>query len=389
MFQKPKNSPPCPRKKIESLNLSAKRASEGFSLLFLGKTILLSIFFGYFLLYHSLGFPAGLSILLISFPLFSTILSKYREYLKIREISGFSRPDEFHTLFVEIERQRLFSKISLFLSGGLSLAFGHILFPQFISGYLDLFSVEASASAFLVFSLVFLGTFIVPAFARYSLATKTKGTGRHEELEETLGLVELKTRALSLFPAIYFLIFLLFLLGGDKKILVWLIAVSSLLMAGAIISFYLESELLIRKRLAKEGVLPAKDERIVATFFGITSLGTYPNFHLPFSTERENSLLLTNRRIVFLKIPGNKKTAPEIARVGKEIERKGLSELLKLGKNSLEYFEISRAELKGKGLELDIEAKDGRKYRHLLLDREDSGRLSAHLKTQISHKFTA
>lgn len=375
------------KRKIDELNERARRASDGFSLLFLGKTILLSIFFGYFLLYRSLGFPAGLSILLISFPLLSSILSKYREYLKIREISGFSRPDEFHALFVEIERQSLFSKISLFLSGGLSLALGHLLFPTFLSGYLDLFSVEASASSLLVFSLVFLGTFIVPAFARYSLATKTEGTGRHEELEDALRPVELKTRALSLFPAIYFLIVLLFLLGGDPKVLVGFIVLSAVLMVGAIISFYLESELLIRKKRAKEGVLPAKSEQIVATFFGLVPLGTYPNFHLPFSTERENSLLLTNRRLVFLKIPGNKKTAPEIAREGKEIERKGLPELLRAGTLALEYFEISGARIAKNGLELDLEAKDGRKYRHLLLDREDSGRLRAHLKTRLSGRF--
>jgi|GEM_PF-5050992 len=378
-----------PKRKIDSLNDRARTASKGFSLLFLGKAILLSIFFGYFLLYRSLGFPSGLSILLISFPLLSSILSKYREYLKIREISGFSKTHEFHSLFVEIERQSLFSKISLFLSGALSLALGHLLFPTFLSGYLDLFSVEASASSLLIFSLIFLGTFIVPAFARYSLATKTDGKDKHEELEEALRLVELKTRALSLFPAIYFLIVLLFLLGGDPKVLVAFIVLSAALMVAAIVSFYLESELLIRKRRAKEGVLPAKDERIVATFFGLVPLGTFPNFHLPFSTERENSLLLTNKRIVFLKIPGNKRTAPEIARAGKEIEKKGLPELLRAGTLALEYFEISGARLAKNGLELDIETKDGRKYRHLLLDREDSGRLRAHLKTQISHRFTA
>ena len=434
-----KNTIPNPLSEQSTLsNLDKKTLliEEGWSFTTLIRNVLFLLIAAFVLVVH-FKISASIVVILVGTEVLITAATGYIRFRKIKSINAIETLDNaksYRNLLITSEYYELIKAIFGFVANGVSVVLILLLFSREVSNIVrQVLTLAREVSTFdiqgipiqtgllkysILIFVVFRGFDFIKRVIRYKSIKNLKESDDYAQMNQEYELMVMKFGLMEYIPWMGVILLILFLIkiplffplifGG----LMFLMVVLSLIELQRLKNIDFNNKE-IDATVVQHAILEYVDEQIAGSVFGIMKVTIgfkdlfKPRVSYAFGTGKnfypENSLLVTNHRILLIQVPmtgGNKIVGNvdyvlqnflfnrgEIKQKGEEIlKTNSLPQILKLATNDVLFNDIKALSLpKGK---IIIEKISGEKLGYAFMDLEQFDLLKQLLQPYLKERFT-
>lgn len=398
----------------------AEIIKEGVGFVNIFKKIFVLLILGFILVSH-LGVPKEVILLLVGGEILVRLFIGYTKIKEIKAVGSIdtkSGPKSYRQLLITNGYwEFLKSAVSLF-GNGLSLLLVLIFFSKDIIDFLGYYSsilpsgmsVQLASLRYFIFAFIIFRVFeCLVKFVGYGWVKNIKETDDFAEMDREYLVIEKKLKLLTLVPIVVLILWVFYFFRVPYNV--------SLVFGGAMVLMIVLSFVSIKrvqnvdfrsKNKNNERVSPQlrhyANEKVVLAIFGImkTSVRSFSVLGVGKTNCPENSLILTNTRLLMVEVPvsggsavvGDRQYTPdnfffnrgEIRNKGEEILRTNtISKVLEITKNDVAYGDIKHLTLKN--TKIVIEKFSGEKLSYFFMDKEYIAPLSKVLREYLQERF--
>lgn len=366
-----------------------------------------------FVLSSFLKVPASVIGILIGFEILSSLIIAYVKYRKIKSLSLITPAADgrsFKKIVVTREYYILVMGVVGFITSAISVGLILLFFSQQLSDLFVQNSVIKNLSIkYVIFFFVSfrLLDFLVK-LVRYQIIKGVEENENLAQINQSFSLINKKFELITFVPGASVLLLALFLIGIPGYIILIFSGFVLLMVTFSIVEIRRIGKVDLSVQTPAENVknltlIPG--EKIIGTIFGIMNLKRtgFAFLGVGKTTKPENTLLITDNRLLFVQIPipGSNKIVDgavygdmnffwnrgEIKEKGYQmIENMPLEEIIKqYGIDAVLFDEIVSLTLKK--MEFSILTSTNQKYKYLFMDREYVEPLKQWLRTYFKEKF--
>lgn len=397
---------------LPGLNIKSEVIIETFSFSGIIKNVIFLIVVGFILL-NFLQVPTNVVGILIGFAILSTSIVGYLKYLKIKSLSSINPAaagENFKKIAVIREYYNLIISIVDFCTSLISTGLILLFFGKQISNLFILNPAESTLSlmhlilAFIIFRLLGL---IINSI-KYQIIKGINSGNNIAQVNQSLTLVNKKFELITFLPGVSAVLLILFLIGIPGYIVSIFLGFVVLMVILSLVELRRIGDVDLSVQTSVEGIKnfgSRPNEKLIGTIFGIMNLSSTGSSFLGVgkTTDPENTLLLTDNRLLFVQvpIPGSNNIVDTTVYSDmnflwnrKEIQEKGnqvvssmtLDELSKqYGVKEIPFDEIKNLTLKK--MEISILTNTNQKLKYLFMDTNYIEPLKQILQTYIKEKF--
>ena len=412
LFKKYTPGPFSSETTLSDLGKKSEVIVETFSFVGIIKNIIFLIIVG-FALASFLKIPANVVGILIGFEILSSLIIAYIKYRKIKSLSLIAPAADglsFKKIVVTKEYYSLVISVVGFFTSAISLGlilafFGRQLSDLFIKdSIIENLNIKYVISFLVIFRLLSLFVKLI----RYQIIKGVEEGKNLAQVNQSFSLINKKFELITFMPGALILLLALVLIGIPGYITLIFSALLLLLMVFFIIEIKRigKVDLSIQPPIENvKNLASISGEKIIGAIFGIMNLKKtgFIFFGVGKTTKPENTLLVTDNRLLFVQIPvpGSNKIVDgaiysdmnffwnrgEIKEKGRQIlENTSLEEVIKqYGIDAISFDEISNLTLKK--MQFTILTNTNRKYKYLFMDKEYTEPLKQWLRAYLKDKF--
>jgi hypothetical protein len=402
-----KNTIPDPFFEQSMLSGLAKKGEligEGLSFTAIIKNVIFLLIFAFVLISY-FKISASIITILVGTEILITIIAGYIKIKKIKSVYAIRTQDNagsYRTILITSEYYELIKAIFGVVANVVSVSFVFLLFSREISNFvIQNIPLQTGLLKYFVLTFVVFRLFdFIMRLIRYNWIKNLKESDNLAQINQGYQLINKKLELIKFIPGMSVILLILFLIGipfyiplifGSFMLLMTVLSIIELQRIKNITFGNKE----IDASVARHTIAEYQDEQIAGSVFGIMKTATgFKDIFKPFGLSvfgsgetyyPENTLLITNCRILFIQVPitggskivGKTDYVPqnfffnrgELRQEGEEIlKTNSLPQILELATNDVLYSDIKTLTLKQ--TQIKIEKLTGEKLSYVFMDRD-------------------